>query len=178
MTLNIMSVKEIIKKKFDKNFEELFKIIDLLSDDIINHTGQNGTLCPGQLIDQILKISSMFINMLNGKTMREVNHKNEIFELIIKDFINYKIGTGMNGLALTNKNYFNKEKMIADLNFIHSEFNKCLDSFEPAKKMDIEDPIFGSLTEIKVFFFINYHIRSQIHQLKNILAKLGKTQFH
>ena len=153
--------------------DDLFKTLNLFTQDHFNKIPFEDSWTAAQVADHILKSETGIPVVLQGKTKHAVREPDEKVEQIKSIFLNYDLKMKSPDSVLPSNEHQDKEEISARLKANREEIVRLAGSLNLENVFyDFEFPTIGELTGIEWLTFIICHTKRHTHQMKNIAEKL------
>jgi predicted transcriptional regulator YdeE len=150
-----------------KEFQELFSS---LNEKYLNTVPVQGGWTVGQLARHVIKVNSGFLKQLNGPVKETKRKYDEMAENIKISFLDFNIKMKSPDFVVPEIIDYKKEDLSLSLEEIKSGLIQSAKSLDMTKTcMAFELPVLGNVTRFEAIYFIIYHTKRHIHQLKNII---------
>lgn len=166
-----------IQTEFDVTFTELLKLLSSFDQKQFNTKPGEEKWSAGQVAGHLIKATSGFPRMLNGKTAETERRPDEMVEKIRADFSNFERKMTAPDFIVPEDKIYEREDLLISLKKIKSEINEAVQTADLTKTcLAFELPVYGFLTGLELLAFVNSHIQRHISQLKRIYGKLTANQ--
>ena len=176
MQNEIIQTKE-IQTEFNETFTELLNLLASFNQKQFNSKPGEEEWSAGQVAGHLIKATSGFARMLNGKTAVTERRPDEMVEKIRADFSNFERKMTAPDFIVPEEKVYEREGLLKSLNKIKSEINEAVQTADLTKTcLAFELPVYGFLTGLELLAFVNSHIQRHISQLKRIYGNLTANQ--
>ena len=124
-----------------------------------------------QMADHVTKSTSSIAKAMNMDATPAERDPAERIEELKKMFLDFTIKFKSPAFILPTQEVYEKETIIVKLNTSFDQLK------ERANKVDlagmISHPAFGDITKLELLYFVLYHTKRHLQQLKNILSMIA-----
>lgn len=165
--------------ELDRTFNELVKLTSAIEDDEINRIPFEGSWTTGQVVMHLIKSITSLNKLINDKvedTAKNIPDKTGEIKAVMLNFTNKFKSPDF---IVPEKNKYEKKELSFKLESITDKFVQSVRSLDLTKTCTLfELPGVGNITRREASWFVNYHTRRHIHQLKRIFAVLKGNKLH
>jgi hypothetical protein len=148
--------------------EELQQTLASFSGEALNKIPFTGSWTAGQVIDHLLK-SYGVVETLNGKVAGTQRDPLAHDEGIRNIFLDFSTKLEAPDFIIPDEKIFSKQQQMDDLKKRSQEIIHSAETLDLSLTcLDFELPTIGHLTRAEWLYFVSYHTRRHIRQLKNI----------
>ena len=163
-----MQTKE-IQTEFDATFTELLNLLSSFDQEQFNIKPSDEKWSAGQVAGHLIKATSGFPRLLNGKTAMTERRPDEMIEKIRADFSNFERKMTAPDFLVPEEKVYEREELLEKLKKIKSETNEAVQTADLTKTcLAFELPVYGFLTGLELLSFVTAHIERHNFQLKRI----------
>lgn len=167
-----MNVKK-IDLEIAETMAELLKTLDFFDEAEINLVPFKDSWTAGMLAQHLVMSHSGFMEMINGPVKETVRQADEQEEKIKADFLNFDIKMKSPDFVIPPAKPYRKEALMDSLKELTERIGVAAKTIDLSKTcLALELPVYGFLTRIEAIYFMCYHTKRHIHQLKNIHDKV------
>jgi len=171
MENEIMQTKK-IQTEFDVTFTELLKLLSSFDREQFNTKPGEEKWSAGQVAGHLIKATSGFSRLLNGKTAETERPPDEMVEKIRADFSNFERKMTAPDFIVPEDKIYELEDLLISLNKIKSKINEAVQTADLTKTcLAFELPVYGFLTGLELLSFVTAHTKRHNFQLKRIYEK-------
>jgi hypothetical protein len=154
---------------------EFNELISSLNEKYINTVPVEGGWTAGQLARHVIKSNSGFLKLLNGPVKETKRKYDEMAENIKISFSDFNVKMKSPDFILPEIVDYKKEDLLNSLKEINNGLIQSVKSSDMTKTCIVfELPVLGNVTRFEAVYFVIYHTRRHIHQLKNIIKTIEK----
>lgn len=172
MDNEIIQTKE-IQTEFNETFTELLNLLASFNQKQFNSKPGDEKWSAGQVAGHLIKGTSGFPLMLNGKTAETERPPDEMVEKIRADFSNFERKMTAPDFIVPEDKVYEREDLLETLKKIKAETNEAVQTADLTKTcLAFELPVYGFLTGFELLSFVISHSQRHITQLKRIHENL------
>jgi hypothetical protein len=172
MTTVNVNAKELVTS-FDETANELEQLLSVLSEQQINAIAFEGCWTPGQVAQHLVMSNSGFAEIINGAVKETEGEPDELVETIKREFLDFSIKMESPDFVVPPNIIYRKEELMRSLEDIRRSIRHAIQTLDLTKTCTFfELPGYGYLTRLEAIYFVIYHTKRHIHQLKNISKKI------
>ncbi len=168
MQNEIMRTKK-IQTEFDTTFTELLNLLSSFDREQFNTKPGEEKWSAGQVAGHLIKATSGFPRLLNGKTAVTERRPDEMVEKIRADFSNFERKMTAPDFIVPEEKVYQREDLLKSLNKIKAGTNEAVQTADLTKTcLAFELPVYGFLTGLELLAFVTAHTQRHNFQLKRI----------
>jgi hypothetical protein len=159
--------------ELNASLEEFQELISSLNEKYLNTVPVEGGWTAGQLARHVIKSNSGFLKLLNGPVKETKRKYDEMTENIKISFSDFSIKMKSPDFILPEIVDYKKEDLSHSLKEITGGLIQSVKSSDMTKtSIAFELPVLGHVTRFEAVYFVIYHTRRHIRQLKNIIKTI------
>jgi hypothetical protein len=172
MTTTEVNVEE-LTTLFNDTKVELHQLLSSFTAEQFNRSPFENSWTVGQVAKHLAMSSAGFLEILSGPVRETERAPDEWVSIFKRDFLNFNIKmTSPEFVRPENKSY-EKEGLIKCLDGTLASIQEAIYSLDLTKTcLAFELPVSGFITRLEAIYFVIYHSKRHIHQLKNIARKV------
>lgn len=162
--------------EINETLAEFKNLTSTFTEEQLNKVPFEGSWTAGQVSQHMVMANSGFAQMLNGPTRGTDRNPDEMVEKIKSDFLNFDIKMQSPDFVRPELISYKKRDLLVSLEGVRAEIGATVSKLDLTKTCtSFELPIYGFLTRLEAVYFVIYHTRRHIHQMKNISSEvMGK----
>ncbi|RCH55200.1 hypothetical protein DJ568_08415 [Mucilaginibacter hurinus] len=157
---------------FDSTMDDLINLLSTFSDNEVNIIPYEGSWTPGQMAAHVHKVTTGFIDMLNGPVKDTHRQTDEYAAQIKEDFLNYSIHMESPEFVLPDIKDYDRGGLITSLINAREDLSALVKSVDLSKTCTSFKPGPEYLTRYEALTFVTYHNQRHIWQLNRMAAAL------
>ena len=151
----------------DNVLSELLTIIESLSESTLNTVPFRDSWTPAQLAAHVTKSNSSIVQALKMDAQPAKRDPGERVLELKKTFLDFTTKFQSPDFILPTQTVYEKEFLVGKMKRSIEQLRK---TGNEANLSDIISlPIFGEITKLELLYFVLYHTKRHLHQLKNIV---------
>ena len=158
------------RELFIKLHEPVSELLDLLSSKTevaLNTVPFKNSWTAAQVADHITKSTSSIAKAMNMESAPTGRDPGERIQELKKMFLDFTVKFKSPEFILPSQDVYEKEPLIGKLNSSFSQLKERANSVNLSGM--ITHPAFGDITKLELLYFVLYHTRRHLRQVKNIL---------
>jgi len=174
-----MNKEKEIASEIETTTNELAQLVASFTPEQVNTIPFENSWTPGQVVDHILKSVASITKTINGTTRPTDRNPVEKKEMIEGVFLNFTKKLNSPDFIIPPKADHDKKDLVQAITTAMAKVMQASQKLDlSATCVDFELPGMGKLTRLEWTWFIVYHTKRHIHQLKNIFQKINNTITH
>ena len=162
-----------ISIEFEGVKRELIQAISAFNEEEFNTIPFKGSWTAGQVAEHVYKSVSAFTKGLYGKVKPTTRQPDEKVEPIRKAFMDFDTKMSSPDFILPSNAFHDKNAILSSLKSTMDKISEAIKKFDLSETcLSFVPPAIGELTRLESIYFVIYHTKRHIHQLKNISSKL------
>ena len=156
--------------EFELTSKELLHALGLFRQETINEIPFANSWSAAQVADHLLKSDNLIIRTLEGEHFPSHRAPDEKVEELRTTFMDFSTKMEAMEVLLPGDDNFSKNDLIEDLKSTRERMVADIHSADLSDTFNT--PSFGEITRLELLYFVIFHTKRHIRQLKNIYVAL------
>ncbi|WP_428232170.1 DinB family protein [Flavobacterium sp.] len=166
-------MKSELQQEIKTTFEQLYQTLSLFEQNQINVVPFESSWTAGQVTKHIIKATSGFYQICNGKTQKLNGVPDEKVAVLEGIFLDFTTKYNSPDFIYPENKEYEKKELLSRLHKIEKEILDIAVNYDLTQTcLDFEIPGIGNLTIYELVSFAILHTKRHIHQLQNIQQKI------